>query len=159
MRPYLGPPWTDSCQMWCVVVLHHALPKYEQNHENAENIFLMMSHFGALLQCNNLTYHENCTPWWYFLLENTYASKPLAHKAVLIPPLYTIGTHHFPVVSISSYTWIFWRKVNFHKCKKNIKKSLREVEILSFFAITFLITVHHLPILHAELVWNTPYTT
>ena len=36
MRPYLGPPWTDSCQIWCVEVFHHALPKYGKNHENAE---------------------------------------------------------------------------------------------------------------------------
>ena len=34
MRPYLGPPWTDSCQIWCVRVFHHVLPKY--GHENAE---------------------------------------------------------------------------------------------------------------------------
>ena len=30
MRPYLGPPWTDSCQIWCMEVFHHALPKYEE---------------------------------------------------------------------------------------------------------------------------------
>ena len=29
MWPYLGPPRTDSCQIWCVEVFHHALPKYE----------------------------------------------------------------------------------------------------------------------------------
>ena len=26
MRPYLGPPWTDSHQMWAVDVFHHAPP-------------------------------------------------------------------------------------------------------------------------------------
>ena len=34
MRPYLGLPWTNSCQIWCVRVFHHALLKY--GHENAE---------------------------------------------------------------------------------------------------------------------------
>ena len=34
MRPYLGPPWTNSCQIWCVRVFHHVLLKY--GHENAE---------------------------------------------------------------------------------------------------------------------------
>ena len=27
MRPYLGPPWTDSCQIWCVRCFHHVLLK------------------------------------------------------------------------------------------------------------------------------------
>ena len=26
MRPYLGPPWTDSHQIWAVDVFHHAPP-------------------------------------------------------------------------------------------------------------------------------------
>ena len=34
MQPYLGPPWTNSCQIWCVRVFHHVLLKY--CHENAE---------------------------------------------------------------------------------------------------------------------------
>ena len=34
MWPYLGPPWTNSCQIWCVRVFHHVLLKY--CHENAE---------------------------------------------------------------------------------------------------------------------------
>ena len=34
MRPYLGPPWTNSCQIWCARVFHHVLVKY--GHENAE---------------------------------------------------------------------------------------------------------------------------
>ena len=34
MRPYLRPPWTNSCQIWCVRVFHHVLLKY--CHENAE---------------------------------------------------------------------------------------------------------------------------
>ena len=34
MQPYLGPPWTNSCQIWCVRVFHHVLLKY--GHENAE---------------------------------------------------------------------------------------------------------------------------
>ena len=34
MWPYLGPPWTNSCKIWCVRVFHHVLLKY--GHENAE---------------------------------------------------------------------------------------------------------------------------
>ena len=34
MRPYLGPLWTNSCQIWCARVFHHVLLKY--GHENAE---------------------------------------------------------------------------------------------------------------------------
>ena len=34
MRPYLGLPWTNSCQIWCVRIFHHVLLKY--CHENAE---------------------------------------------------------------------------------------------------------------------------
>ena len=34
MRPYLGPPLTNSCQIGCVRVFHHVLLKYR--HENAE---------------------------------------------------------------------------------------------------------------------------
>ena len=34
MRPYLVPPWTNSCQIWCVRGFHHVLLKY--CHENAE---------------------------------------------------------------------------------------------------------------------------
>ena len=34
MRPYLGPPWTDSCKIWCVRVFHYVLLKC--SHENAE---------------------------------------------------------------------------------------------------------------------------
>ena len=34
MWPYLRPPWTNSCQIWCVRVFHHVLLKY--GHENAE---------------------------------------------------------------------------------------------------------------------------
>ena len=34
MRPYLGTPRTNSCQIWCVRVFHHVLLKY--CHENAE---------------------------------------------------------------------------------------------------------------------------
>ena len=34
MRPYLRPPWTNSCQIWCVRAFHHVLLKY--GHENAE---------------------------------------------------------------------------------------------------------------------------
>ena len=33
MRPYLWPPWTNSCQIWCVRVFP-VLLKY--GHENAE---------------------------------------------------------------------------------------------------------------------------
>ena len=28
MRPYLGPPWTDSHQIWAVDVFHHAPPRH-----------------------------------------------------------------------------------------------------------------------------------
>ena len=28
MQPYLRPSWTDSCQIWCVRLLHHVLLKY-----------------------------------------------------------------------------------------------------------------------------------
>ena len=31
---YLGPPWINSCQIWCVRVFHHVLLKY--GHENDE---------------------------------------------------------------------------------------------------------------------------
>ena len=34
VRIYLGPPWTNSCQIWCVRIFHHVLLKY--CHENAE---------------------------------------------------------------------------------------------------------------------------
>ena len=34
MQPYLGPPQTNSCQIWFVRVFHHVLLKY--GHENAE---------------------------------------------------------------------------------------------------------------------------
>ena len=34
MQPYLGPPWTNSCQIWCEGVFDHVLLKY--GHENAE---------------------------------------------------------------------------------------------------------------------------
>ena len=34
MQPYLGPPSTNSCQIWCVRVFHHVLLKH--CHENAE---------------------------------------------------------------------------------------------------------------------------
>ena len=34
MWPYLRPPWTNSCQIWCVRVFHHVLLKY--GHENTE---------------------------------------------------------------------------------------------------------------------------
>ena len=34
MRPYLGPPWTNSCLIWCMRVFHHILLKY--GHESAE---------------------------------------------------------------------------------------------------------------------------
>ena len=50
MRPYLGPPWTNSCQIWCVRVFYHVLLKY--CHENAEmqkKENLMTSHFSTLL--------------------------------------------------------------------------------------------------------------
>ena len=54
MRPYLGPPWTNSCQIWCVRVFHHVLLKY--GHENAEmqNENLMTSHFNTLCICQML---------------------------------------------------------------------------------------------------------
>ena len=31
---YLGSPWTNSCQIWCVRIFHHVLLKY--GHESAE---------------------------------------------------------------------------------------------------------------------------
>ena len=34
MQPYLGPPWSNSCQIWCVRVFHLVLLK--NDHENAE---------------------------------------------------------------------------------------------------------------------------
>ena len=49
MRPYLGPPWTDSHQIWCVKVFHHALPKYGKNSWKCwKNIFDDVTHFGTL---------------------------------------------------------------------------------------------------------------
>ena len=40
MRPYLGPPWTDSHQIWAVDVFHHAPPRYGiQNAEMQKKSF------------------------------------------------------------------------------------------------------------------------
>ena len=40
MRPYLGPPWTDSHQIWAVDVFHHAPPIHGiQNAEMQKKFF------------------------------------------------------------------------------------------------------------------------
>ena len=40
MRPYLGPPWTDSHQIWAVGVFDHAPPKHGiQNAEMQKKVF------------------------------------------------------------------------------------------------------------------------
>ena len=40
MRPYLGPPWTDSHQIWAVDVFHHAPPRHGiQNAEMQKKFF------------------------------------------------------------------------------------------------------------------------
>ena len=53
-----------------------------------------------------------------FFTRSTCQSNTHAHKAVIIPSIYTTGILHFPTFSISRRSWIFWRKVNFRKCKK-----------------------------------------
>ena len=60
----------------------------------------------------------NLYPMGVFLLEiSAHGSKTIAHKAVLIPPTYTTSILHFLIVSISSCSWMIWRKVNVRKCK------------------------------------------
>ena len=73
--------------------------------------------------CNNLPHGG------IFFTRNTCASKTLSHKAVLIPTIYTTGTHHFSIVSIG----YFWRKVNFRKCKKFTRRGKNHC----FLAIIF----------------------
>ena len=69
-----------------------------------------------------------------FFTRNTCQSKTHAHKAVIIPSIYTTGIHvlHFPTLSISSCSWIFL--VNFRKCKKNSRRGKN-----NFFGHNFLL--------------------
>ena len=82
-------------------------------------------------QCNNLT-HENCNnlPHGGIFTRNTCASKTLAHKAVLIPPIYTTGTHHFLIVSIFQLYLDILAQGEFLKMLKN--ELLGEVQIWGF---------------------------
>ena len=84
------------------------------------------------LQCNNLPHEHELTPGGAFT-RSTCASKPLAHKAAhAIPTMYYRHALHFPLVSISSCFWTFWRKV---KICENFKNLLGELIVLK--TITF----------------------
>ena len=54
MRPYLGPPWTNSYQIWCVRAFHHVL-KY--GHENAE---MPKRKFGDVTLQYSIVYWQHC---------------------------------------------------------------------------------------------------
>ena len=86
------------------------------------------------LQCNNLP-HENCNnlPQGGIFTRSTCQSNTHAHKAVITPSIYTIGILHFPTLSISRCSWIFFGA---RWIFENVKKLLGEVKI-SFWAITF----------------------
>ena len=70
MQPYLGPPWTDSHQIWAVDVFHHAAPKHGiQNTEmqKKKNFFVTSS----LLYSIDVTSYRNFAhqpAFWLHLL-------------------------------------------------------------------------------------------
>ena len=103
------------------------------------------------LQCNILP-HENCNNLPHAggnFTRNTCPSKTHAHKAVTIPLMYTTCIYFiFLLCSISSCSGIFWRKVNFRKCKKFTRRGKN----LFFFGNNFFIAVYDLQISHAVLV-------
>ena len=101
MQPYLRPPWTNSCQIWCVRVFHHVLLKY--GHEKCWNAKkkiwwchtsvlyfmpqkLMMSHVSTLFYATKVDdvtrqYSILCHKiWWchtsvlYFMPQNLMMS-------------------------------------------------------------------------------------
>ena len=61
------------------------------------------------LQCNNLP-HENCNnlPQGGIFTRSTCQSHPHVHNAVIIPSIYTTGILHFPTLSVSRCSWIFF---------------------------------------------------
>ena len=86
------------------------------------------------LQCNNLPQENwNNLPQGVIFIRITCQSNTHAHKAVIIPSIYTTGILHFPTLSISRCSWIFLAQGEyFRKCKK----LLEQVKI-RFLAITF----------------------
>ena len=86
------------------------------------------------LQCNNLP-HENCNnlPQGGIFTRSTCQSNTHAHKAVIIPSIYTTGMLHFPTLSISRCSWIFFGS---RWIFENVNKLLEEVKN-RFLAITF----------------------
>ena len=94
------------------------------------------------LQCNNLP-HENCNnlPQGGIFTRSTCQSNTHAHKAVIIPSIYTTGILHFPTLSISRCSWIFFGA---RWIFENVKKLLGEVKIMffghNFFLLLYMIS-------------------
>ena len=110
------------------------------------------------LQCNNVP-HETCNnlPHGGIFVRNTYPSNTLAHKAVLIPPIYPYIYYSLGICFIflsckfSVVAGYVWRNMNFRKCKKFTRGGKHH-----FLAITFSYwRLYHLQISHAELIWHT----
>ena len=79
MRPYLGPPWTDSHPIWAVEVFHHAPPIHGiQNTEIQKKVCCDV--FASVL------YRYNCVGWtfnlnWTSVLLHKYLKRKVTFKA------------------------------------------------------------------------------
>ena len=71
--------------------------------------------------------------WWYFFNRNARASKTLAHKEVLIPPIYYRYTSFPNCVNFQLYLDILGAMLIF----ENVKNLLGEVKIFSVFGHNF----------------------
>ena len=60
MRPYLGPPWTDSHPIWAVDVFHHAPPIHDiQNTEIQEKKKIFCDVIASVLSMSHVVPMEN----------------------------------------------------------------------------------------------------
>ena len=92
------------------------------------------------LQCINLP-HENCNnlpQGGFFLNRSTCQSNTHAHKAVIIPSIYTTGILHFPTLSISRCRWIFLAQGAYFE---NVKKITRRAKN-QFLGHNFFLLLH-----------------
>ena len=95
------------------------------------------------LQCNNLP-HENCNnlPQGGIFTRSTCQSNTHAHKAVIIPSIYTTGIKSFIFLlcQFPDVVGYFLAQLNFRKCNKITRRSKNLFFGHNFFLLPYMIS-------------------
>ena len=110
MRPYLGPPWTNSCQIWCVRVFHHVLLKYGHEHAEMQKRKIWWRYTSVLYMfivfcCR---WDSSLSLWHSLLLSHDCGFLPDSHGA--FHPTFSQITGRLTMCILMAYFFFFFKK-------------------------------------------------